>query len=666
MIKRISYILFVICCYVSFNYSINAIEKDAYISCSDVTDTLNLRKSIDGEVATSLSCGHDLIVLDDTLGGTSICDNWYKIRYNNREYYACGDYITIREPLSDEDVEEYKVYLRNLGFPESYLNPLVDLHEKYPSWQFRIFDTNLDWNTVIENESVKNRSLIYKSYGEGYRSLESYSYNWQTDEFYRHPTETNWWYASKDAVSYYMDPRNFLNERSIFMFEALSYQPSFQTSDLIDRILGNSFMPGLYSNFFETSYTEAFLYGANTYHISPVHLASRILQENGSGGSTSSRGHFTYNGVTYNNVFNFYNIAATGQDPAIQGLIWAMGGLDGSGTSYGRPWNNPYKSIVGGAQFLSEGYISVGQDTLYFQKFDVSTTNGHYNHQYMQNIGAPNSEASSTFDAYADVSGLLEESLVFIIPLYDNMPSERVSAPNNGNPNYYLKELKFDNRNAENYVYNKSDYVYYTSNNKIEISAAPINSSASISGTGSINLNEGENNLQLVVTAGNGKKFTYNIKVIKSNLDSKDVKLSEILDNSGIKYNDEFLYGINPNTNVSSLIENIKSISSGATITVKDKNGENKNDLAFATGDTVTVTINEESRTFDVLIYGDINGDGVIDKLDYLQVLRYYYEYSTLEGVYKEAADANKDGVVDKLDYLAVLRDYYGYSKIEQ
>ena len=44
-------------------------------------------------------------------------------------------------------------------------------------------------------------------------------------------------------------------------------------------------------------------------------------------------------------------------------------------------------------------------------------------------------------------------------------------------------------------------------------------------------------------------------------------------------------------------------------------------------------------------------------------MLRYYYKYSTLDGVYKEAADANKDGVVDKLDYLAVLRDYYGYSK---
>ena len=67
-----------------------------------------------------------------------------------------------------------------------------------------------------------------------------------------------------------------------------------------------------------------------------------------------------------------------------------------------------------------------------------------------------------------------------------------------------------------------------------------------------------------------------------------------------------------------------------------------------------------------IVIYGDVNGDGVIDKLDYLAILRHYYGYKKYDGVYKEAADVNKDGVVDKLDYLAVLRDYYGYKKIVQ
>ena len=62
----------------------------------------------------------------------------------------------------------------------------------------------------------------------------------------------------------------------------------------------------------------------------------------------------------------------------------------------------------------------------------------------------------------------------------------------------------------------------------------------------------------------------------------------------------------------------------------------------------------------------DVNGDGTIDKLDYLAVLRHYYKYTEYTGVYEKAADANKDGVIDKLDYLAILRDYYGYAKIIQ
>lgn len=668
MKKKIIYILIVFISFMSFNININANAK-GYISCSVVEDNLNLRNAIDGNVVSSVSCGHDIEILDSNLGGSSICNKWYKIKYNNEEYYACGDFISIREELTEEDKEDYKKYLKELGFPDSYLESLVVLHEKYPSWQFRIFDTNLDWNTVVANESIKNRSLIYYTFGEGYRSLESYSYNYEKDEFYRHPTEKNWWYASSDAVAYYMDPRNFLDERSIFMFEALSYQPTFQTDTLIAKIMDNSFMPGIYAKYFDTSYTTAFLDGANTHKISPVHLASRILQENGIDGSISSRGYFTYNNVTYNDVFNFYNIGATGVDPAIQGLIWAMGGINGTATDYGRPWNNPYKSIVGGAEFLSKGYISVGQDTLYFQKFDVSTTNGHYNHQYMQNISAPNSEAASTFTAYSKIDGLLDESLVFIIPVYENMPSTKVNAPSNGNPNYYLKELKIDGEVIETFVYDKNDYTYYTKNNEIEITTKTINNKASVKGNGKITLTDGENKIDVVVTAENGKQFTYNIKVIKEEPTEEEmptISLNEVLSSSGIKYNDEYLYGISPNTNVNSLIENIKNVSKDSSIIIKDKDGKVKNDKTFATGDTVTVVQNEESLTFNVAIYGDINGDGVIDKLDYLQVLRFYYNYSTLEGVYKEAADANKDGVVDKLDYLAILRDFYGYSKIEQ
>ena len=137
------------------------------------------------------------------------------------------------------------------------------------------------------------------------------------------------------------------------------------------------------------------------------------------------------------------------------------------------------------------------------------------------------------------------------------------------------------------------------------------------------------------------------------------------MNNSGVKYNNNYIFGIGEKTDSNSFINNIKKISALNTASIKDKTGNSKTGI-FKTGDVVTISNSVDTNNYTVVIYGDINGDGVIDKLDYLAVLRDYYGYSKLSGVYKVAADANHDGKVDKLDYLAVLRNYYGYAKINQ
>lgn len=729
------------------------------VSCVQNDDPLTVRNSINGSIVDRLPCDTEMKILDNSLGSGGYCSNWYKVSYyGNKEGYVCGTYVITEVDVDydDENIILYRDSLKSAGFPESYLDDLVKLHVLHPTWNFIPFDTNLDWDTVIENESVKGRNLIYYSYGIGYRSLESYSYNWETDEYYRHPTEKNWWYASSDAIGYYMDPRNYLNEKNIFTFESLSYESSFQTIGVIDKILGGSFMPGIYNKYSEDSYTNAFITAAETYDVSPVHLASRILQEQGINGSIASLGNpFTYNGQTYSGYFNFYNIKATGVNPAVQGLVWAMGGVDHSGTSYNRPWDSPYKSILGGAKFLSEDYISIGQNTLYFQKFDVSRSNGHYTHQYMQNLTAPLSEGVETYSSYSEIGGLLEESLVFVIPVYDNMPEDRVDAPSNKSPNNYLNSIKIDNEEIEGFAYDKLEYEIEVSSNlsSVDITGNTINSIACISGTGTITLEDGENKIQLVVTAENGNKRTYTIiinrqskeedivlsstnnlkslsidkidfefskdtleynletsfevdnisisyeledntasvetskevelivglnkvnivvtaedgtkKTYTLNIIRKEIGISEVLNKSGVKHNNNYIYGINIDTIVDSLINNIKSISDSISVVIKDKDDKIKTGV-FATGDKVTINNGIESKTYEILIYGDVNGDSLIDKLDYLAVLRHYYKYKEYTGVYKEAADVNRDDIIDKLDYLAVLRDYYGYKKIEQ
>ena len=709
------------------------------VSCIENNDPLTVRDSVNGNVDTRLPCDTEMKILDDTLGSAGYCSNWYKVSYgDNKIGYVCGTYVIteVDVDLDGDEAVNYRNSLKSAGFPDSYLDDLVKLHFEHPTWQFVPFNTNLDWNTVIENESVAGRNLVWYSYGEGYRSKESYSYNYATDEYYRHSKEINWWYASPEAIAYYMDPRNYLNSKNIFTFESLSYESSFQTSGIVDKILGNSFMPNLYKKYSSNPYTDAFIEAAGTYNVSPIHLASRVLQEQGINGSSTGLG--TYKG--YENIFNFYNIKAVGNDPSVA-LLWAKGGVDGTLTSYGRPWDSPYKSIIGGAKFLSEDYISIGQNTLYFEKFDVSRSNGHYTHQYMQNLTAPLTEGVTTYSSYSSINGLLDEALVFIIPVYNNMPSTKVEVPANNNPNSYLKSIKVNDKELDGFAYDKLNYSMEADAgvDSIKIEATSINNKASIEGLGTVKLENGDNKITIKVTAENGNVTNYVLVINKKekeenidvpedntitnividntdlvfdkdtlkydietsfensklsikyyigndintkeidlivgknivnigkytiNITRNDIAIGTALNNSGIKYNDSYVYGISLNTGTDSLINNIKKISDTLSISIKDSNGNNSS--IFKTGDKVNIKSSLEEKNYEVLIYGDVNGDGVIDKLDYLAILRHYYGYKKYDGVYKEAADVNKDGTIDKLDYLAVLRDYYGYKKIVQ
>ena len=47
---------------------------------------------------------------------------------------------------------------------------------------------------------------------------------------------SDWVSASKSAVEYYMDPRNFLDEKHIFQFESTSYDGT-QTKEGVEAIL---------------------------------------------------------------------------------------------------------------------------------------------------------------------------------------------------------------------------------------------------------------------------------------------------------------------------------------------------------------------------------------------------------------------------------------------
>ena len=250
------------------------------------------------------------------------------------------------------------------------------------------------------------------------------------------------------------------------------------------------------------------------------------------------------------------------------------------------------------------------------------------------------------------------------------MSNYAVTSPRLGNPNNYLKDLTIGGKTITNFSYDTYSYdinIPYEEEN-IVLGATAINSKTSIKGIGNIKNDADKKNIDIVVTSESGRKRIYKINITrlpKEDIsEDKIVDMDTILNNTGVKYNDSYMFGIKDNTSISSLINNVEKTSEYASITIKDSQGNAKNSGTFKTGDMVTISNSKENKTFSIVIYGDINGDGKIDKDDCLAILREINGYTKLENAYKISADANRDGKIDKDDCLAILRHLNGYTNL--
>lgn len=658
--KKMSYFVSIIVMMIVFSMSVSA-SQIIVITGNEVRFRTEPNTGSNSGTITYLYKGNELTLIDDNAGSGNGCNGtWYKGRYGSSEGYVCGKYAEIKtvEEINPEDYKEYSEYLKEIGFPDSYIPKLVELHVKYPEWQFKVMNVDLDFNKFVSIEYNPNGlSLIEDTghYFDGYKSFDSWSYNYLTNVF---STKFDgggdvWYAAGKDTIAYYVDPRNFLDNQHIFMFETLSYNSSYHSIEGVQAMLKGTFMESGYADEENRkTFADAFIDAAVTYGVSPYVLVSRVIQEVGAKGSKIVSG--TVSG--YEGYYNFYNIDAAGKDAKEtieNGLIYAKNA----------GWNTKYKAIIGGAFFLVEDYISEGQDTLYLQKWDVFAPN-YGAHQYMQNIQAPYTESVKTYSGYNNMN-LVSSAFVFNIPVFKNMPNE-TKLPNKGNPNNYLSSLAVNG----NYFFKEAttktsfDLNLDINTTSVEISASKVYSGSVIKGTGSISLSGEKQTIPITVTAQNGDVRVYNINITRSG--EKAIAISEILRVLGISNDGTYMYGFELGTDISSIKKNIINKEDKAEVTSFDKDGKSKTSGIIASGDKIKIKTSSEEKEYTIIIYGDANADGNIDKLDYLQVLRHYYKYTSLDGIYKISADANRDGVIDKLDYLSILRHYYDYAKIEQ
>ena len=361
-------------------------------------------------------------------------------------------FIILFTIFNSNKAEDDKILTRQMRlsdtFPSSYKPYIDELEKKYPNWEFKALYTNLDWKYVIDNENVFGKNLVPKSYSDSWKNTKKGEYNVEVD--------SGWVDSSRSAVEYAMDPRNFLNYVRVFQFEELSYNSRTNTVSSIEKILyGTEFYNKIveYKNSSGTNivtdkkYSDLILSAAKTSSVSAFHLASRIKQEVGPFLSHSSISG-TVSG--YEGLYNFYNIGATSSSEPmgaiINGLKYAKDGKGASSstkTKYLIPWNTKERAITGGAKFIGSSYINLGQNTIYLQKFHVydTTDDELFWHQYMTNVLAPYSESKLIYTGYAN-SNLLNSSMSFVIPVYNNMPELPCTSPAISSSDYTTDNTK--------------------------------------------------------------------------------------------------------------------------------------------------------------------------------------------------------------------------------
>ena len=530
------------------------------------------------QVLNTLDTGDIIKILDNNLvasnDSTKCTAGFYKIKFywesNKKTYegFVCADKISF-----NIDTTKYAEEFASSGIPESYWTKLTLLKDNHPNWKFTGYKTNLNWEDAIAAESQVGISYIQSS-NPIYLSLDEDSYNVSTNT-YNQMEAGGWYAANKQTVAYYMDPRNFLNEINIFMFENLGYNASLQTKEVIESIFAGSDLLQ-YADY----YIQAATYDGN--NISPVSLAARSRQELVSGDgkiSNSANGNGKINDISY---YNFYNIGAFSscEDPIFCALDFAKG-YDENYTSYNRPWTDPIKAILEGAKYIADGYINVGQNTLYLQRFNV-TSNNTYSHQYMTNTEAPYSESKSSYNAYKKINKL-DSTIEFLIPIYENMPATAASLPVSVDQSA-INNMK--NNSSFTDIISKSGYTdndQYITNINLGTTAAHMIAAIKSSGGDVIITTDGRN------ISGQEKLGTGDVATIKANGQEKSYRIVIRGDANGDGEIDAVDY-----------VKVYKYIMGGSSL-----------DGSYS-------------------IAADVNNDGTVDAIDYVKLYKYIMNGGTL------------------------------------
>lgn len=429
-------IVSLIICLMSFSVAsfaaLDFVYADTYGTVDADGDGLNVRSGPGtsyGKIGW-LADGSSVTILLTTNG-------WHKINYGTGTGYVSADYVKTNSGSNTGNngntssggnssggssaASDAAFESSIAGFPDSYKPYLRTLHSKYPNWIFVPQNTNLNWEDVIKKEAYPKNdnspfiNLVPASWSTPFKSTASAAFN--SSGAYIVFDSGNFVAASEAAVRYYMDPRNFINENSVFQFLSIVYNEKYQSLAGINNITAGSFLSKTFPEKTYASYAALLMAAGKQSGANPLVLASMIIQEQGYNGNS---GLISGKVSGYEGYYNHFNIGAyahSGRSAVTNGLIYAKK----------NGWNSITKSIINGATYYAKNFIYKGQNTLYLKKFNVMNgLNAVGTNQYMTAVYGANSEGVTLRSGFKNA---LSSGLEFEIPVYKNMPAKASPVP---------------------------------------------------------------------------------------------------------------------------------------------------------------------------------------------------------------------------------------------
>ena len=143
-------------------------------------------------------------------------------------------------------------------------------------------------------------------------------------------------------------------------------------------------------------------------------------------------------------------------------------------------------------------------------------------------------------------------------------------------------------------------------------------------------------------------------QVVMGSITITDATPNYQIDNYSIDEVNNFILGITAGTTVENFISNI-TLGDGYSVVVDSKSINGKQVL-YTGGKTKIMQGNVIVAELTNIVVGDVNGNGIIDIIDYIRIMKDIMDTEKLNGAYALAADVNGNNEIDIIDYIRIMK----------